>query len=82
MYLPCISQATGASLSDVASLHNLVTVVDAAALFEQLAAVDRLADRGWQASAADRRTATKRMHLTPYVSPHVSGERSRPSHRY
>uniref|UniRef100_A0A0D3I224 CobW/HypB/UreG nucleotide-binding domain-containing protein n=1 Tax=Emiliania huxleyi (strain CCMP1516) TaxID=280463 RepID=A0A0D3I224_EMIH1 len=42
-------EATGASLGDVASLHNLVTVVDAASVFDQLRAVDALVDRGWQA---------------------------------
>jgi len=36
-------------LGDVASLHNLVTVVDAASVFDQLRAVDALVDRGWQA---------------------------------
>ena len=48
-------EATGASLSDVARLHNLVTVVDAAAVFEQLRSVDTLADRGWQEGAGDTR---------------------------
>ena len=52
-------KATGASLSDVAALHNLVTVVDAPSLFEQLGTVDALADRGWQASEADRRTVAQ-----------------------
>ena len=47
---------TGASLSDVARLHNLVTVIDAASLFEQLGTLDKLSDRGWQATAGDRRT--------------------------
>ena len=49
-------QATGASLGDVASLHNLVTVVDAASLFEQLGTVDTLIDRGWHLGAGDDRT--------------------------
>ena len=44
-------EATGVSLSDVASLHNLVTVVDAASIFEQLSSMDTLADRGWQVDA-------------------------------
>ena len=48
--------ATGLSLNDVASLHNLVTVVDAASIFEQLATVDTLADRGWQEVDGDERT--------------------------
>ena len=42
-------EATGVSLSDVASLHNLVTVVDAASIFEQLKTMDTLVDSGWQA---------------------------------
>ena len=50
---------TGASLSDVASLHNLVTVVDAASFFEQLGTIDKLADRGWQAGDGDRRTVAE-----------------------
>ena len=41
-------EATGLSLSDVASLHNLVTVVDAASIFEQLGTMDTLVDRGWE----------------------------------
>ena len=47
---------TGVQLSDVASLSNLVTVVDAASIFEQLATVDKLVDRGWQAADDDDRT--------------------------
>ena len=47
---------TGTRLGDVAKLHNLVTVVDAAGIFEQLATVDTLVDRGWQAGADDERT--------------------------
>ena len=54
-----IDEATGLSLSDVASLHNLVTVVDAASLLEQLATVDSLVDRGWQAGAEDERTVAQ-----------------------
>ena len=41
------------SLGDVASLSNLVTVVDAAALFDQLGSVDKLIDRGWQTAGVD-----------------------------
>ena len=52
---------TGASLSDVAALHNLVTVVDAGSIFEQLATVETLIDRGWQARATDRRTVAQLM---------------------
>ena len=50
-----VDEATGLSLSNVASLHNLVTVVDAASLFDQLGSVDTLADRGWEAGAEDTR---------------------------
>ena len=49
-------RATALSLNDVASLHNLVTVVDAASIFEQLKSMDTLVDRGWQTSKADERT--------------------------
>ena len=34
----------------------MVTVVDAASIFEQLSTLDMLADRGWQADQGDRRT--------------------------
>ena len=44
-----------ASLSDVASLHNLVTVVDSPSVFEQLGSMDKLVDRGWQAGEEDTR---------------------------
>ena len=46
----------GASLNDVASLHNLVTVVDAASVFEQLTTMDTLVDRGWQEVEGEQRT--------------------------
>ena len=51
--------ASGVRLSDVASLHNLVTVVDAASIFEQLNTMDMLADRGWQADTGDERTVAQ-----------------------
>jgi len=54
-------EATGASLGDVASLHNLVTVVDAASVFDQLHAVDALVDRGWQAGVGDLRSVANLM---------------------
>ena len=54
-----VLQATGVSLGDVASLHNLVTVVDAGAIFEQLSSIDTLADRGWQAGAGDGRVVSQ-----------------------
>jgi len=47
-------EKSGVSLSDVASLHNLVTVVDASSLCEQIGTVDTLADRGWQAIESRR----------------------------
>ena len=47
---------TGVSLNDVASLYNLVTVVDAASVFEQLGTMDTLVDRGWHEVEGDQRT--------------------------
>jgi len=52
---------SGVSLGDVASLHNLVTVVDAASVFGQLGTVDSLLDRGWQAGAGDVRSVANLM---------------------
>ena len=52
-------KATGVSLSGVASLHNLVTVVDAASFFDQLGTIDKLTDRGWQAGVGDRRSVAE-----------------------
>mmetsp|Transcript_47476 Transcript_47476/g.101361 ORF Transcript_47476/g.101361 Transcript_47476/m.101361 type:complete len:501 (-) Transcript_47476:261-1763(-) len=49
-------KTTGVSLNDVASLHNLVTVVDAASVFEQLDTMDTLVDRGWHEVDGDQRT--------------------------
>ena len=49
-------QGTGVALNDVARLHNLVTVVDAASVFEQLGTIDTLVDRGWHDVAGDKRT--------------------------
>ena len=51
-------KTTGTSLNDVACLHNLVTVVDAASIFEELNTMDMLADRGWQADVGDERTVS------------------------
>ena len=48
--------ASGLRLNDVAGLHNLVTVVDAASIFEQLSTVDTLIDRNWHEVAGDQRT--------------------------
>ena len=52
-------EATGVRLSDIASLQNMVTVVDAGSVFEQLNSLDALADRGWQAGEGDRRTVSQ-----------------------
>lgn len=49
-------EATNVRLDDVAKLHNLVTVVDAASVFEQLGSMETLVDRGWQATQDDERT--------------------------
>ena len=49
-------KGTGVALNDVASLHNLVTVVDAASIFEQLSTMDTLVDRGWHEVEGDKRT--------------------------
>ena len=45
-------------LNDVASLANLVTVVDAASVFEQLSTMDTLVDRGWHEAEGDKRTVS------------------------
>ena len=50
-------KATAVSLNDVASLHNLVTVVDGASIFEQLNSMDTLVDRGWQVEGDQRTVA-------------------------
>ena len=49
-------EASGVSLNDVAHLANLVTVVDAASIFEQLTSMDTLVDRGWHDDEGDERT--------------------------
>jgi molybdopterin-guanine dinucleotide biosynthesis protein len=54
-----LAETSGVSLGDVASLHNLVTVVDAPSVFEQLSTIDTLCDRGWQAVASDTRTVAQ-----------------------
>ncbi|EOD08688.1 hypothetical protein EMIHUDRAFT_249013 [Emiliania huxleyi CCMP1516] len=46
------------ALDDVASLANLVTVVDAASVFEQLSTMETLVDRGWEAAKGDERTVS------------------------
>mmetsp|Transcript_25469 Transcript_25469/g.81475 ORF Transcript_25469/g.81475 Transcript_25469/m.81475 type:complete len:584 (-) Transcript_25469:207-1958(-) len=50
--------ATRSSLNDVARLHNLVTVVDAASIFDQLGTMDTLVDRGWEDVPGDKRTVS------------------------
>ena len=51
-------KATGVSLNEVARLYNLVTVVDAASIFEELNSIDKLATRGWEAGEGDARTVS------------------------
>ena len=50
---------TGTSLSDVAKLDTLVTVVDGASFLEELYAADELKDRGWEVEAGDERTVAQ-----------------------
>ena len=50
MVAPCVTQ--------VASLHNLVTVVDAGSIFEQLHTMDSLVDRGWHEVEGDQRSVS------------------------
>ena len=50
---------TGTSLSDVAKLDTLVTVVDGASFLEELCAADELKDRGWEIEAGDERTVAQ-----------------------
>lgn len=47
---------TGASLSDIAKLDTLVTVVDCSSFLAELSAVETLRDRGWHAAEEDERT--------------------------
>jgi G3E family GTPase len=51
--------ATGTSLSDIARLDTLVTVVDGSSFLEELYAADALRSRGWEISAADERTVAQ-----------------------
>ena len=51
--------AMGTSLSDVARLDTLVTVVDGASFLDELYAADSLRVRGWEASADDERTVAQ-----------------------
>ena len=51
--------ATGTSLSEIARLDTLVTVVDGATFLEELYVADELRSRGWQASAEDERTVAQ-----------------------
>ena len=50
---------TGVSLSDVARLDTLVTVVDGATFLDELYAADELRSRGWEISAEDERTVAQ-----------------------
>ena len=53
------TDSTGTSLSDVARLDTLVTVVDGATFLDELYAADALRSRGWEASAEDARTVAQ-----------------------
>ena len=50
---------SGTSLSDIARLDTLVTVVDGASFMHELEAAEELKDRGWELSAADKRTTAQ-----------------------
>ena len=50
---------TGASLSDLARLDTLVTVVDGATFLDELYAAEELRSRGWEVSAEDERTVAQ-----------------------
>ena len=80
-------KATGVRLNDVASLANLVSVVDAASIFEQLQSMDTLVDRGWQDEDSDKRTVAHllcdQLEVPPFTSQlfHLLAlEVSHPSH--
>ena len=49
----------GTSLSDVAKLDTLVTVVDGATFLDELYVADELRSRGWEVSAQDERTVAQ-----------------------
>ena len=49
----------GTSLSDVARLDTLVTVVDGATFLDELYVADELRSRGWEVSAQDERTVAQ-----------------------
>ena len=51
--------AQGTSLSDVARLDTLVTVVDGHSFMDELRAADALKSRGWAVSAEDERTVAQ-----------------------
>ena len=50
---------SGTSLSQVARLDTLVTVVDGASFMEELHAADALKSRGWETGAGDERTVAQ-----------------------
>lgn len=50
---------SGTSLSDIARLDTLVTVVDGASFLDELYAADELRGRGWEASDDDVRTVAQ-----------------------
>ena len=51
--------AAGTSLSQIARLDTLVTVVDGASFLDELCAADELRGRGWEASGDDERTVAQ-----------------------
>ena len=53
------TDSAGASLSAIARLDALVTVVDGASFLDELHAADKLRGRGWQASEDDERTVAQ-----------------------
>jgi G3E family GTPase len=50
---------TGTSLSEIARLDTLVTVVDGSAFLDELYAADALKSRGWEVGATDERTVAQ-----------------------
>lgn len=51
----------GVSLSSVARLDTLVTVVDASTIYEEMTTMDSLTNRGWEADVQDARTVAELM---------------------
>lgn len=49
----------GVSLSSLARLDTMVTVVDGCGFFHQLQSEDKLLDRRWEATPEDKRTVSQ-----------------------